>query len=213
MTITESRQKRKKLTWLSDHLWIVGAMILAAALLGHGLIGFRYVERISEGEVLAFETSEVTRFLNKLDDPQRRQIRTNESEIRLKVLEAEFPNKLSGPSTVTRIIQLAERVNLHVTDISTQPGSGNEVGTHIYDTLSIEAHLEGDLDSLREFLAELEDGYIEASRLDRLDIKNITPLPDSSAGSGTGSTGQDDEIIGVTLLMSVFARVETVEEK
>ena len=213
MTITESRQKRKKLTLLADHLWVVGAMIFAAALLGHGLIGFRYVERIAEGEVLAFETSEVTRFLNKLDDSQRRQIRTNESEIRLKVLEAEFPNKLSGPSTVTKLIQLAERVNLRVTDISTQPGSGNEVGTHIYDTLSIEAHLEGDLDSLREFLAELEDGYIEASRLDRLDIKNITPLPDSSAGSGSSSTVQDGDIIGVTLLLSVFARVETIEEK
>ena len=213
MTITESRQKRKKLTWLADHLWIVGAMIFAAALLGHGLIGFRYVERIGEGEVLAFETSEVTRFLNKLDDPQRRQIRTNESEIRLKVLEAEFPNKLSGPSTVTRIIQLAERVNLRVTDISTQPGSGNEVGTHIYDTLSIEAHLEGDLDSLREFLAELEDGYIQASRLDRLDIDDTAPIQGSSAGSGSSSTVQDGDSIGVTLLMSVFARVETVEEK
>ena len=101
---------------------------------------------------------------------------------------------------------------MRVTDITTQPGSGNEVGTHIYDTLSIEAHLEGDVNSLREFLAELEDGYIAASRLDRLDIRDIASPSESTTNSRTSPTGQADDSLDVTLLLSVFARVEAIEE-
>ena len=212
MTEIEHKQNPKKLAWLTDNLWVFGAVVIVAAVMGHTIIGYRYVQRISEGEVLAYETSEATRYLNKLDNAQRRQTRTNESEIRLEELQAEFPKKLSGPSTVTRIIQLAERANLQVTDISTQPGSGNEVGTHIYDTLSIEAHLEGDINSLRAFLAELEDGYIIASRLDRLDIQNIAALLDSTSGPQSSPARQDDDTVEITLLLSVFARVEAIEE-
>ena len=212
LTEIEPKQNPKKLARLTENLWVFGVVVIVAAVMGHTIIGYRYVQRISEGEVLAYETSEATRYLNKLDNAQRRQARTNESEIRIEELLAEFPEKLSGPSTVTKIIQLAERVNMQVTDISTQPGSGNEVGTHIYDTLSIEAHLEGDINSLREFLAELEDGYIIASRLDRLDIRDIAPLSDSATGSQTNPTSQDDGIVDVTLLLSVFARVEAIEE-
>ncbi len=212
MTEAGPKQKRQKLAGLTDNLWVVGAILIVATLLGHAFIGVRYVQRISEGEVLAFETVDVSGYLHDLDNAQRRQTRQNESEARLKELRAQFPKKLSGPSTVTRLIQLAERVNMRVTDIQTQPGSGNEVGTNIYDTLSIEAHLEGDLNSLREFLAELEDGYIEASRLDRLDIKDIAPLPESSTGSRTSPTGQDNDSLDVTLLLSVFARVEAIDK-
>ncbi len=212
MTEIEHKQNPKKLARLTDNLWVFGVVVIVAAVMGHATIGYRYVQRISEGEVLAYETSEVTGYLNKLDNAHRRQTRTNESEIRLKELQAEFPKKLSGPSTVTKIIQLAERSNLQVTDISTQPGSGNEVGTHIYDTLSIEAHFEGDINSLRAFLAELEDGYIIASRLDRLDIQNIAYLLDSATGPRFGPARQDDDTVDITLLLSVFARVETIEE-
>ncbi|MCH8061723.1 MAG: hypothetical protein IH861_04390 [Chloroflexi bacterium] len=211
-TETEPKQKPNKLAWLTDNLWVFGVVVIVVAVAGHTIIGMRHVQRISDGEALAFETSEATRYLNKLDNAQRRQARTNENEIRLKELQAEFPKKLSGPSTVTRIIQLAERVNMRVTDITTQPGSGNEVGTHIYDTLSIEAHLEGDVNSLREFLAELEDGYIDASRLDRLDIRDIASTSESTTNSQTSPTGQADDSLDVTLLLSVFARVEAIEE-
>ena len=211
-TETEPKQKPNKLARLTDNLWVVGVVVIVVAVAGHAIIGMRYVQRISEGEALAFETSETTRYLNKLDNAQLRQARTNENEIRLKELQAEFPKKLSGPSTVTRIIQLAERVNMRVTDITTQPGSGNEVGTHIYDTLSIEAHLEGDVNSLREFLVVLEDGYIAASRLDRLDIREIASPSESTTNSRTGPTGQADDSLDVTLLLSVFARVEAIEE-
>ena len=154
MTEIEHKQNPKKLAWLTDNLWVFGAVVIVAAVMGNTIIGYRYVQRISEGEVLAYETSEATRYLDKLDNAQRRQTRTNESEIRLEELQAEFPKKLSGPSTVTRIIQLAERVNLQVTDISTQPGPGNEVGTHIYDTLYIQAQPEGGLNSLTSFVWE-----------------------------------------------------------
>ena len=212
LTEIEPKQNPKKLARLTENLWVFGVVVIVAAVMGHAIIGYRYVQRISEGETLAYETSEVTRYLNELDNAQRRQARTNESEIRIEELLAEFPKKLSGPSTVTMIIQLAERVNLQVTDISTQPGSGNEVGTHVYDTLSIEAHLEGDINSLREFLAELEDGYIMASRLDRLDIQDIASLSGSTTGSRFDPARQDDNTMEVTLLLSVFARVETIEE-
>ena len=212
LTEIEPKQNPKKLARLTDNLWVFGVVVIVAAVMGHAIIGYRYVQRISEGETLAYETSEVTRYLNELDNAQRRQARTNESEIRIEELLAEFPKKLSGPSTVTMIIQLAERVNLQVTDISTQPGSGNEVGTHIYDTLSIEAHLEGDINSIRAFLAELEDGYIMASRLDRLDIQNIASLADSTTGPRFSPTRQDDDTVEITLLLSVFARVEAIEE-
>ena len=198
---------------LTDNLWVVGAFIIVATLLGHAFIGVQYLQRISEGKALAYETSEVTGYLDELDNLQRRQARTIESEARLKELQAQFPKKLSGPATVTRLIQLAERVNMRVTDIQTRPGSGNEVGANIYDTLSIEVHLEGDLDSLSEFLAELEDGYIAASRLDRLDIDDITPPSEPSADSRTSPVGQDDDNLSVTLLLSVFARVEAIEKE
>ena len=212
LTEFEPKRNPKKLAWLTDNLWVFGVVVIVAAVMGHTMIGYRYVQRISEGEVLAYETSEATRYLNKLDNAQRRQTRTNESEIRLEELLADFPEKLSGPSTVTKIIQLAEKVNMRVTDITTQPGSGNEIGTHIYDTLSIEAHLEGDINSLREFLAELEDGYIMASRLDRLDIKDIASLSGSTTGSRFNPASQEDGIVEVTLLLSVFARVEAIED-
>ena len=209
---TEPKQKRKKLAGLTDHLWVIGAVFIVAALLGHAFIGLRYFQRINEGEVLAFETSEATRYLNKLENAQRRQTRENEGEIRLKELQAQFPEKLSGPSTVTKLIQLAERVDMRVTGIETQPGSGNEKGTHIYDNLSIEAHLEGDIDSLRAFLAELEDGYILASRLDRLDIQDIAPGSESTDGSRIRQISREEGSLEVTLLLSVFARVEAIDE-
>ena len=208
----EPKKNPRKLAWLTDNLWVFGVVVIIAAVMGHAAIGYRHVQRVSEGEVLAYETSEVTRYLSKLDNAQRRQTRTNESENRLTELRTEFPEKLSGPSTVTKIIQLAERVDMRVTDISTQPGSGNEIGTHVYDTLSIEAHLEGDINSLRNFLADLQDGYILASRLDRLDIKDIAPLPDSTTDTVIVPARQDDDGVEVTLLLSVFARVGAIEE-
>lgn len=206
------KKKRKRLALLTDNLWVFGAVILIVALAGHAIIGTRYVQRISEGDVLAFETSEVTSYLNSLDNTRRRQTRTNEGEARLIELKAQFPEKLSGPSTVTSLIQLAERVNMQVTDISIQLGSGNEVGTNIYDSLSIEAQLEGDLSSLREFLSELENGYIAASRLDRLDIEEIKLQSDSTAQSQTSPPAQSDSSLSVTLLLSVFARVEAIDK-
>lgn len=204
MTEIKPEQRRKKLAWLTDKLWVLGAFVIVAALLGHAVIGMRYVQRISEGEVLAYETSEATRYLNKLDNPRRRQTRTNESEARLKELQAQFPEELSGPSTMTRLLLLAERFNLQVEAIEIQPGSGNEIGTNIYNILSIEVGLEGDITSLREFLAELEDGYIAASRLDRLDIKDLALVSQSSAGQHSS--------LNVTLMMSVFARVESIDQ-
>lgn len=204
MTEIKPEQRRKKLAWLTGKLWVLGAFVIVAALLGHAVIGMRYFQRISEGEVLAYETSEATRYLNKLDNPRRRQTRTNESEARLKELQAQFPKELSGPSTMTRLLLLAERFNLQVEAIEIQPGSGNEIGTNIYNTLSIEVGLEGDITSLREFLAELEDGYIAASRLDRLDIKDLALVSQSSAGQHSS--------LNVTLMMSVFARVESIDQ-
>ena len=212
MTEAGPKQKSKTLAGLTDNLWVVGAVIIVAAILGHAIIGVRYVQRISEGDALSYETVEVTGYLHDLDNPQRRQTRVNESEARLKEPQAEFPVELKGPATVTRLIQLGERVNMPVKNIKTQLGLGNEVGTNIYATLSIEAELEGDLNSLREFLAELEDGYISASRFDRLDIKDIGSPPGSAADSRTNPAGQDDDSLKVTLLMSVFARVEAIEE-
>lgn len=211
MIENEKKQKRKRLAWLTDNLWVLGAAIIVAALMAHAAIGLRYVQRISEGEALAYETSETMRYLSKLDNPQRRQTRTNESEARLKVLLSEFPEGLDSPATMTRLLLLAERFSIEITAIQLQPGLGNEVGTHIYDNLSIEARLEGEISSLRDFLAELEDGYIVASRLDRLDIKDITPTTGSSAGSQTSPAGQNQSM-GITLLLSVFARVESVDK-
>ena len=91
LTEIEPKQNPKKLARLTENLWVFGVVVIVAAVMGHATIGYRYVQRISEGEVLAYETSEATRYLNKLDNAQRRQARTNESEIRLKELQAEFP--------------------------------------------------------------------------------------------------------------------------
>ena len=109
---------------------------------------------------------------------------------------------------MSKLIRIAERSNMSVTDVETQPGTAEEVGEHIYSSMTIQFQLEGTSGSLSNLLTELESGIIPASRLDHLNIAEITRLDTSESHNSTG--GGTGYMLKVGLIISVFARNETM---
>ena len=166
----------KHIKKLQTNLWIFALALVAVALVGHAIIAVRFLQRQTEQEALTSELEMTTQTLYGIGDPQShvRELSTAESE--LETLQSIFLSRVSGPATVNRLIQLAERNDMRVTDVQTQPGLEEEVGEHTYRALVIEVRLEGTLSALRDFLSEMESDGVAASRLDRLSITDITRL-------------------------------------
>ncbi len=155
---------------------------------------------------MAFEYETSSRTMSRLGNSQNLIYGLSTSKSELENLDAIFPSKLSGPATVSKLIRIAERGNMSVTDVETQPGTAEEVGEHIYSSMAIQFQLEGTSGSLSNFLTELESGIIPASRLDHLNIAEITRLDTSESHNSTG--GEAEYMLKVGLIISVFARIE-----
>lgn len=173
-------------------------VFLVVALFGIAGIGYRFVQRETQDTVNAAQLSSSSSALSRLGSHQSISIRLSEAETQLEELETLFPLKLGGPSTVSRLIRMAERSNLSVSDVQTQPGTDEEINDHTYHRLSIEMHFEGTLSSLMLFLEELEDGAVPASRIDHLIINNVTP--------SVGPDGLPQYTMDISLLISLFSR-------
>lgn len=166
--------------------------------MGFSALSVRFFQRQSINVVNAAEYDTSSSALKRLGSHQALSLKLATAENRLEELEILFPPKLSGPSTVSRLIRMAERSALSVTDVQTQPGTDEEVGENYYRRMSIEIQMQGTLSSLKFFLEELENGAIPASRIDHLNIDKITPsvLPD----------GTPEYTLEVGLLLSLFSR-------
>ena len=166
--------------------------------MGLAALGVRFAQRQSIDTVSAAELDVSSSALNRLGSHQKLSLKLAMAETRLEELDTLFPTKLSGPSTVSQLIRMAERSNLSVSDIETQPGTAEELGDHVYRRMSIQIQLQGTLTSLRSFLLELEEGAIPASRIDHLNIGDVTfsPQPD----------GSPNYSLEIGLLLSLFSR-------
>lgn len=171
---------------------------LVFALLSLAGLGYRFIQRGSVDAVNAAEHELTSDALFLLGSHQAISLELATGETRLEELETLFPAKFSGPTTVSRLIRMAESSSLSVSDVQTQPGTAEVVGENIYRRMSIEIQLQGTLSSLRQFLENLEDGAIPASRIDNLIIGNIAPFAQPD--------GTPDYTLEVGLLLSIFSR-------
>ena len=172
--------------------------------MGFSALGLRFVQRQSVNAVNAADYEITSNSLIRLGNHQTLSLQLATEENRLEELETLFPPKIRGPSAVSRLIRMAERSNLSVSDVQTQAGTEEEVGEHVYRRMSIEIQLQGNLSSFMLFLQELEGGAIPASRIDHLIIGDVSPVVQEG--------GAPEYTLDVGVLLSLYARVPSDDE-
>ena len=126
--------------------------------------------QLLEGVELAETTLE--RLQRKANDVER--IAAARAE--LEEATALFPEGVSGPATMGALISLAEESGLRVADVSSRPGNRLALGDRVYVSLGIGLDVAGDLYALQAFLTKLEEGALEAVRLEHLEVNALTRL-------------------------------------
>jgi len=193
---------------LGFSLSAVALAIIGLALMGNGVLGFRYLQSQREQNVLASEIAAGRKSLSEYGDAASRQERLATAEAEVAVERAAFPRQLSSSGTVGALIQLAEQHALEVMDVKTQPGSEQQLGDHTYHSLSVHVQVEGAVTALRNFIKEVESGALRAASVDELRITIINRPPASGAESlpnGPGTAGVQ-QFLTVSLDFSVYAR-------
>ena len=168
--VNASNQKSMKLSVKLSALIVV---IMAMALAGHAVIAGTYFQQQRQKDALAFEIETVRQSLAEHGDAASSQEQRAAAEAELAAEQAHFPSWLSGPGTVGPLIQLAEENGLRLVDVKTQPGREQQVGEHTYHALSVHVQVEGSLGALRAFVSRLENGALQATKVDELSIAGI----------------------------------------
>lgn len=182
--------------------------IIGLALMGNGVLGFRYIQSQREQHVVASEVAAGRKSLSEYGDAASRQERLATAEAELAAEGAAFPHRLSSSGTVGALIQLAEQHALQVMDVKTQPGSEQQLGDHTYRSLSVHVQVEGALTALRNFIKEVESGALRAASVDqlRIDIINQPPASGAESLSNGPGTAEVQQSLSVSLEFSVYAR-------
>ena len=180
-------------------------LMLTLALMLHGYFALNYQSsRESRHELVAtVEVSERTlaRLRRNAEDVETI---TNARE-QLAAAVARFPDEVSGPNTIGRLIQMATDSNLAVADVSSQSRNDLTLGERSYESLEVRLELEGTMASLREFLRTIESGAIPAVTLDRL---SVMPATTRSSESETGPARIDlEDGVRASLTILAYARV------
>ncbi|MCH7553424.1 MAG: hypothetical protein IIC82_05465 [Chloroflexi bacterium] len=180
-------------------------LMLTLALIFHGYFALNYQSsRESRHELVAtVEVSERTlaRLRRNAEDVETI---TNARE-QLAAAVARFPDEVSGPNTIGRLIQMATDSNLAVADVSSQSRNDLTLGERSYESLEVRLELEGTMASLREFLRTIESGAIPAVTLDRL---SVMPATTTSSESETGPARIDlEDGVRASLTILAYARV------
>lgn len=182
--------------------------VMAIALVGHVLLGVTYLQQQREHDALALEIEAAMQALVAYGDAGSPQGQRTSAEAELVVAQAALPSRLDGPGVVGALIRLAEETGLRVSDVKTVPGREQQVGEHIFAALSVHVQIEGTLSALRAFVSKMENGALQASRLDELSITGIAepPAPGAELLLDEPGTSEDPTSLVASLDYSVFAR-------
>lgn len=186
----------------------VALAVMAIALVGHVLLGVTYLQQQREHDALALEIEAAMQALVAYGDAGSPQGQRTSAEAELVAAQVALPSRLNGPAVVGALIRLAEETGLRVSDVKTVPGREQQVGENTFAALSIHVQIEGTLIALRAFVSKMENGALQASRLDELSITGIgqPPAPGAELLLDEPGTVEDPTSLVASLDYSVFTR-------
>ena len=167
----------KQIRKLPARLSALALSIMALALIGLVVLGITYLQQRRDQDAVASKIEAARQSLGEYGDDASRQRQWAAAEAELAAEEASFPSRLSGPSALGAVIQLAEESGLRVMDVRTQPRRKQQVGEHTYHALSMSVQVEGALPALTTFVSKVESGVLQAAKVDELSITAIEQPP------------------------------------